>query len=269
MKLSIITINYNNANGLIATIRSVLSQTVKEFEFIVIDGGSSDNSKKIIEEYSNQFTYSISEKDGGIYDAMNKGILKSNGDYCLFLNSGDTFYDTSVVEVFYKHIQTNSQFEIIYGNSLQTGLGEPFLYKQNFNLDYDFWYLKTLNHQAVFIKRKLFEEFGLYSTNFKIASDFEFFLKVFVKKPNTFQYMNHTVCNYDSTGMSSSSEIQQIHQIEKDKILKSILPVSIYKQTRMNYRKTLPLKERLLDFIHENPFLSKLYYLIYKRFKSS
>ena len=87
--LSIITINYNNKAGLDKTILSVIDQTDKSFEFLVIDGGSDDGSKELIKKYSKEIAYSVSEKDHGIYNAQNKGVLKATGDYCLFLNSGD------------------------------------------------------------------------------------------------------------------------------------------------------------------------------------
>ena len=267
-KLSIITINYNNSIGLKDTVRSVLSQTSKDFEFIIIDGGSNDDSTKIIEENKSHFTYVVSEKDAGIYDAMNKGILKSTGDYCLFLNSGDTFYNSSVVEWFNNYLyNSKNEYEIIYGDSFQTGIEQPFLYKQDFTLNYDFWYLKTLNHQAVFIKRELFDEFGLYDTQYKIAADFDFFLKVYAKKPNVFNYTDTVICNYDFTGTSSNPKTQQLHQLEKDMILQNNLPQSVYKSIRKNYRKKLPFKERLLDFIHDNKLLKSIYYLTYKRLK--
>ena len=98
MKFSIITINYNNCNGLQRTLDSVVSQTCKNFEWIVIDGGSSDGSRELIEQFQQEMTYWCSERDKGIYNAMNKGVEKATGDYCLFLNSGDNFCDSNVIK---------------------------------------------------------------------------------------------------------------------------------------------------------------------------
>ncbi len=92
MKLSIITVNLNNKDGLQKTIDSVISQTFKDFEWIVIDGGSTDGSKELIEKYSDYISYWVSEPDKGIYNAMNKGIKVAKGDYLEFLNSGDIFF---------------------------------------------------------------------------------------------------------------------------------------------------------------------------------
>ena len=98
MKYSIITVNLNNARGLEDTIQSVVNQTCRDYEFLIIDGGSSDNSTSIIEHYKNQIDYWISEPDNGIFNAMNKGIIASKGDYLIFMNSGDCFYNEKVLE---------------------------------------------------------------------------------------------------------------------------------------------------------------------------
>ena len=98
MLLSIITINYNDKEGLARTMNSVLSQTYTDFEYIVIDGGSNDGSKTIIEQHQDQLGYWVSEPDSGIYNAMNKGIAKANGEYILFLNSGDVLIDDTIIK---------------------------------------------------------------------------------------------------------------------------------------------------------------------------
>ena len=90
MRLSIITINYNNREGLRKTIESVVNQTYRNFEYIIIDGGSTDGSVEVVKEYADRISYWVSEPDNGIYNAMNKGVLAANGKYIQFLNSGDT-----------------------------------------------------------------------------------------------------------------------------------------------------------------------------------
>ena len=98
MKYSIITVNLNNACGLEDTIISVFNQTCHDYEFLIIDGGSTDNSRTIIEQYQNQINYWVSEPDNGIFNAMNKGIKASRGEYLIFMNSGDCFYNGKVLE---------------------------------------------------------------------------------------------------------------------------------------------------------------------------
>src|SRR6478735_1115877 len=115
IQLSIITINYNNLQGLQKTIESVVSQSFKDFEYIIIDGGSTDGSKVLIEKYSESITYWVSEKDNGIYPAMNKGIQVANGEYLLFLNSGDWFYENTTLSM---AIPMLRPFDIVYGNTM-------------------------------------------------------------------------------------------------------------------------------------------------------
>lgn len=114
-KLSIITVNLNNREGLRKTIESVICQSFSDYEYIIIDGGSTDGSKELIELYQNKVTYWISETDKGIYNAMNKGIKTGKGDYCLFLNSGDWLVNSTVIE---KEFSDSKQADIIYGNTI-------------------------------------------------------------------------------------------------------------------------------------------------------
>jgi len=116
-KLSIITVNHNRAEGLRKTIESVVNQTDSEHEYLIIDGGSTDGSLEVINNYSNRISYFISEKDHGIYDAMNKGIIKSKGEWIFFLNSGDTFNKTNILKsAFANGYDKNAQ--IVYGNTV-------------------------------------------------------------------------------------------------------------------------------------------------------
>lgn len=114
MKLSIITINYNNRDGLQHTIESVINQTSHEFEYIIIDGGSTDGSVDIIKQYTNQIDYWVSEPDRGIYHAMNKGIDIAKGEYCIFMNSGDLFHNTSSIKDSINHLDGT---DIVNGNT--------------------------------------------------------------------------------------------------------------------------------------------------------
>ena len=116
IQFSVITINFNNASGLEKTIQSVINQTYKNFEYIIIDGDSTDSSKDKIKKYSSSITHFVSEKDYGIYDAQNKGIKIAKGNYLIFLNSGDCFSDSTVLERVEK-ITTGKQAKLIYGNT--------------------------------------------------------------------------------------------------------------------------------------------------------
>src|SRR5690606_29836408 len=117
VKFSIITINYNNVQGLDNTVKSVIGQDYKNFEYIVVDGGSTDGSAEIITQYQNHIDYSVSEKDNGIYHAFNKGIKATGGDYVIFMNSGDRFYDAYTLTAYANNI-TSDNYGVYYGNSI-------------------------------------------------------------------------------------------------------------------------------------------------------
>ena len=120
-KISIISINYNNKEGLRKTVESVVNQTYKNFEYIVIDGGSTDDSTDILDEYHEKINYIVSEPDSGIYNAMNKGIKVAKGDYLLFLNSGDCLIDQFVIQKVITEL--NDKISIYYGNLIYSSNG--------------------------------------------------------------------------------------------------------------------------------------------------
>ena len=151
MKYSIITINYNNSKGLRHTIESVINQTYRDYEFIIIDGGSTDNSVDIIKEYQRNITYWVSERDNGIYNAMNKGVKIARGEYLSFINSGDMLYDPKVLENSLPYLQA----DIIHGlaENLNTPVSKLCLIKIP-NRDYLF--SPTLHHQACLFQKQSF-----------------------------------------------------------------------------------------------------------------
>ncbi len=212
MKLSIITINYNNKVGLQKTIDSVVSQTFKDYEWIIIDGGSTDGSKELIEEYSQYITYWVSEPDKGIYNAMNKGILKAQGEYLYFLNSGDALYSKSILDEF---LSENIYGDIIYGNLILENLDKStkeIIYKNDISLSY-FLEFKTICHQATIINKELFKN-NLYNESLKLVSDWEFEMKQ-VLKGKVFQYINKFLVIYDNTGLTSKISETQINEYKQ------------------------------------------------------
>lgn len=199
---SIITINYNNSVGLKKTIESVISQNFRNFEYLIIDGESSDLSVEIIEEYKSNINYSISEKDNGVYHAMNKGIDMCRGEYIIFMNSGDTFYDSNSLRIYSNHIIDG--FGVYYGNS--EGIfndGNVFDIIQPSNLDLNFWLFSTINHQATAIKRELFELYGYYDETLKVTADWRFFFKLNIVYNIQFKKINEYLAKYDMHGISS------------------------------------------------------------------
>lgn len=221
MQLSIITINLNNSNGLHKTIGSVISQTFNNFEFLVIDGGSSDNSVDVIHQYSDKISYWISEPDSGIYNAMNKGIRQAKGDYYFFLNSGDYFVNNLVLEkVFSQECNT----DVIFGNILvwfdNKFVGKSFGKEKLSFLDI---YASLIKHQATFIRRDLFDEFGLYNEELKIVADWEFFLKTVGLGGVSYKYLDLDISCFDNNGLSNNSG--PLTANERKTVIATYLPV--------------------------------------------
>lgn len=221
-KFSVITINFNNAPGLEKTIKSIISQSFYDFEFIVIDGGSSDGSINLIKKYSDKITYSISEKDNGIYDAQNKGIAVAEGEFCLFLNSGDYFYSNDILE---KVFNTGLKPDILYGNIMleKDGIqrGEK---KYPAQLSYHFLLTDNLAHPAQFIKRELFQKFGAYDTTYKIASDYEFFVRLYYKKRISTTHLPFIVSVFDLSGLSAEKKSLTLINAERYAIQRLYFP---------------------------------------------
>lgn len=260
--ISVITINYNNAEGLEKTISSVDNQSFQDFEFLIIDGYSTDKSIDIVKQ-SRRINFWLSEKDNGIYDAQNKGIKQATGDYLIFLNSGDTLFDNDVFQSFYTFSKGKGQ-GIIYGNTnlINENKTTELLYPpQNLNLNYLFRH--NINHQACFIKRSLFEKYGLYDLKYKICADFDLFFKIFVAEPETWCYHNFTVCNYEMGGLSSNKENYNQVFAEKQSILKKYLSKNVYKANYVSYRREIPLKYRIFDVIYKIPVLDFLFKKLY------
>lgn len=218
MILSIITINFNNKEGLRKTVDSVLSQTWKDFEWIIIDGGSNDGSKELILENQSNFAFWCSEPDKGIYNAMNKGVGKATGDYLLFLNSGDIFYDNSVLE---RVISAGLDSDIVSGQMVRMDNDQPLrhyhsdIVMQLFN--------GTLNHQASFIRRELLLKIP-YDESLKIVSDWKFWWESIVFHQCSFQVSDLCISKQDMTGISLSDKNKELHLHEREKVLNSFFP---------------------------------------------
>ena len=177
MKVSIITVNYNNESGLKRTLESIKSQIFTDYELLVIDGASSDDSVAVINAYSKKITSMrfVSEKDGGIYNAMNKGTDMAIGDYLIFMNSGDRFYDDQSLEQSAKFL--DGEVDIVSGIAVSDKyVMDPVKPKA---LSMSFFLKNSMNHQATFIKRNVMQNYH-YSENYKIVSDTEFFFKAMI-----------------------------------------------------------------------------------------
>lgn len=215
--LSIITVNLNNYDGLEKTINSVIKQNADYIEFIIIDGNSSDGCVELIKKNEENITYWVSEKDNGIYQAMNKGITVATGKYCLFLNAGDVLYENDTIN---KLMLENLTGDIINFNSYVVGKHQPkTMVKSKKNINFFDFYKHTIIHQATLIKKELFTKVGLYNESLKIVSDWEFFIKALFKENCSYQSSNLILSVFDSDGISSKPENREISLKERNDIL--------------------------------------------------
>lgn len=225
MKFSIITINLNNAVGLKKTIESVISQTFPNFEYIVIDGDSNDGSKDIIQQYHSQITYWVSEKDSGIYNAMNKGIKVAKGEFILFLNSGDYLVNECILEDAAKLIQSDK--DICTGDIFLDNGKEIQLYKNPDVVSAELMMLRTITHQSTFINTNLFRVYGEYDESFKIVSDWAFFLDMLILKNKKYQRIPIPVAVFDTSGISMNPTHLDLHLKERKQVLERLIPLKI------------------------------------------
>lgn len=217
-KISIISINYNNAIGLQRTIESVKAQNYSDMEYIIVDGGSTDKSVDIIKENEAFIDKWVSEKDNGIYNALNKGIQMATGDYLLFLNSGDHFYNSDVLNKNQYHIRGK---DLIAFDIHVFGQGFDQINKHPDELKFSFLFEETLAHQSVFIKKSLFYKVGLYDETLKIVADWKFFIQAVVSHHCTYKSIHEVLSTYYLDGISSGAEGTFIRKNERKSVLKS------------------------------------------------
>lgn len=234
MRFSVITINYNNKEGLEHTIESILSQTNKDYEYIIIDGGSTDGSTDVIKTYQDHITYWLSEKDQGVYHAMNKGVAHAHGDYLIFMNSGDRFYSPDVLSSLYEY-----QEDIICGKVLKGDSSRPSGHHKQIISLVDLM-RASLPHQAMFIKRELLLKHP-YDEKYKILSDWKFSIETIIFDNCSFRNIDIIVANYDTTGISTNSN--GLLPKERELILKELFPPRI----TIDYERLTPVDDELLD----------------------
>lgn len=199
--ITVVTVVFNGAATLEQTIQSVVNQTYDNVEYIIVDGASTDGTLDIVRKYEDKIDYWQSEPDGGIYDAMNKGIELATGDYVAMLNSGDSYIE-KILEKIAEIIKTHNG-DILYGvvKCFENGVFTKVEGKSAEALP-----IGMLAHQSAFMPMGLHKKYGGYDTSFKIAADYDFFLKMFVHK-EPFFFTNLIVANFDYGGISNTSKL--------------------------------------------------------------
>lgn len=253
--LSVITVSFNSAETIGHTLNSLKGQTSKDFESVVIDGNSTDGTKEIVQSFGELVTCFLSEKDEGIYDAMNKGIEKARGQYLAFLNSDDSYFPETVewVKAFAKQsdapiIHGNLQKERELGGEILTRLEKPDLELMP----------KTMGvfHPATFVKRELFEKFGPYDVRFKQASDYHWFLRAFMAGTD-FQYLDKALAKFSIGGVSNFS----CESYREAAIIQKELATGHHEEMEQLHEKCLrkQKKNRLVSKLAEWPVLRDIY----------
>lgn len=215
MKLSIITINYNNVIGLERTIKSVTAHNQADFEYIVIDGGSSDGSIDVIEEYKEKIDYWESKSDRGIYHAMNKGIRAAKGEYLLFMNSGDEINPSSNFQDIIKVLDTGE--DILIFNIEVRGTNSSYIRTYPDKIDFLYLLYCSISHQGTFIKRIKLLEYGGYNEKMKITADWAYFLDAICFLGHSYRYEPQYFAIYYLDGISSSPENARLMMQEQRK----------------------------------------------------
>ncbi len=212
--LSIITINYNDKLGLEKTIQSVKNQSYTNYEFVIIDGGSTDGSKAVILDNKTLFSHWVSEPDTGIFNAQNKGIQAAKGDYVLFLNSGDVLNGDRVLHEFINAPQFSG--DIIYGDYAYANGGKQYPDK----LTPLFFFKSSLPHQSTFFKTSVFKAMGLQDESLQIAADRAFYMKCYFSDQFEFSHVPVALTLFDLTGVSNDPAFRAKKEVEDTQILK-------------------------------------------------
>ncbi len=232
MKLSIITINRNNAAGLEKTMQSVAAQTYKEFEYIIVDGASTDGGVEVIKSFESKFGHLkwVSEPDSGIYNAMNKGIRMASGDYIQILNSGDSLAKEDVTERMLSALGETGDPSVLYGNMVKCFPDGYRMVDKSFagqEITMLGMYTGTVNHDATYIRRDLFDKYGYYDESLKIVSDWKWYLQAIILGGEKPKYVDMDVTLFDMTGISETSK--ELDQTERKQVLEQLFPEAVLK----------------------------------------
>ena len=272
MKLSIITINYNNAEGLRKTMESVLSQTYKDFEYVVVDGASTDGSVEIVRQYADSLAIKqrgdeakrqviwISEPDTGIYNAMNKGIRMAHGEYLLFLNSGDFLIGEEVIE---KVFENECTADILCARCNVSDNGKV-VWTSNPPEEVTFGtlYLVGLAHQSTFIRKSLFEQYGYYDESFRYNADIEFWYRAIVDNGASTQKIDVITTDYNLDGVSEKKKNDPVFIGEHKRILAKPIYQKILSDYK-HYKSIIPIAQEY-QWINKYTFLRRILRYIHK-----
>lgn len=214
MKVTVITVVYNAVDTIERTIKSIISQTYQNIEYIIIDGGSTDGTIDVINKYREKISNFVSEKDAGIYDAMNKGIRAATGEIIALLNADDWYSSQNVIDSVVRTFK-NTSAEIVYGDALMLNWrnsGNDYIFCENQPLE-DMWWCMSIPHPATFVKKTVYDRVGIFDQNYKIAGDYEFILRCYSSNV-VFKKIPEILVNFPDGGFSAKNlEINDIEAL--------------------------------------------------------
>ncbi|WDF62891.1 glycosyltransferase family 2 protein [Flavobacterium sp. KACC 22763] len=216
MKISIITVVYNNERTIKDALESVLGQTYKDIEYVIIDGKSKDNTVSIIKEYEDKLGYFVSEKDNGLYDAMNKGIQSATGDIIGILNSDDLYQDSEVLADVMKQFSIDSDLDILYGNLVYVKSDDTNVVVRNWkSKPYYNNFFENGNvppHPTLFVKRAVYDKVGLFNLDYKLAADYELMFRMLKKHTFKIKYIDRLIVKMRLGGATNQSFTNILNQ---------------------------------------------------------
>ena len=215
MKISIITVTYNSEDTIRDTLKSVISQNYSDIEYLVIDGGSNDKTTDIIKEYISDIDYFISEKDNGMYDALNKGILAAQGSYIGQLHSDDIFVNDNVISNLVSKINNYHNVQGVYADLDIVKKDNTNVIKRKYSsANFRPWQLRfghIFPHPTLYLHSSVFKKFGIYKVDYRVAADFEFILRLHIKGLK-FKRVNINMIKMRDGGLSNNGIFWKIHQ---------------------------------------------------------
>lgn len=208
MKISVITVCYNSVSTIEATILSVLQQSYATIEYIVVDGDSNDGTKSVLEKYRDKITKIVSEKDKGLYDALNKGIKLATGDVIAFLHADDFYTDPTVIEKYVKVFE-GGNYDAVYANLFYVDADDTTKVKRKWNSG-EYNHGAFLNgwmppHPTLFVRKEIYEKYGSFNTDFKTSADYELMLRLIHKHKIKLGYLKEFAVKMRLGGQSNSS----------------------------------------------------------------
>ena len=260
MKLSVITINKDNAVGLSQTVLSVLAQTVQDFEYIIVDGASTDGSLEIIKNFLTRYNKTmsvkwLSERDKGIFNAMNKGIHMATGEYLLFLNSGDCFASEDVVS---KVNKEEFAADIVIGKcNMQKDGKTVWTYEPKEYYSFGTLFFNGIAHQAAFIRKNIFEQYGFYDESYRYNGDIEFWYRTIIDNKVSTQPLDFIVSNYSLGGMSDVQKDKPDFKEEHKRILSN----PAYEKFIGDYEEWMRDRKRINNYRIVENYSSVLWFL--------